>query len=525
MSRLIEFVFMKEFEQSTTNPNMIARIYSLKFLSTFRLQIPQNSLNFTINMLVDIMKKSDNVTMTACLLTLEKVLFMRDLHTNASLVKDAVNDQNTFIGLISTLVNIVSASINIFAMRCLFRTVFLTSESYYSPIIESLSNSINDILKMIIANPSEDQFNYYLFETISLVYRKLGDVDRALYNHFDGVIKGNLIFIIENSITDLMPYAFQLFALQLSVSIDDNPLNDSFHQGLLSAILFNESNWTLQMKYMVAPFVSYIKVAIIKCKMYFLSDNNNLSQLFNIIDKLLSLKAYSHAFELLDLIINFFDYPLISNKIKLLFYNFMVINNNLKVNNKKAHKEFSKILIVFLAKLIIKTSVKDVIELIESASQGLTVNLLTELCEIIMDLDNNKNKKLVTYAYCSIMSNFYSSFDPDTLRLFTLRLIQHLERFYKVNLKSLGGDMDKLLEQGQDLSYAANNYNKLFNAEVKVEFEQYNQVYQIDENQMFFNTMNTIKNASNMNLINDVYSNMTEREKEYLQTASKNYSK
>lgn len=169
-------------------------------------------------MLVQIIQNSDEVISNATLLTLEKILFMRDINSQASLAKDAVNNQQTFGELIGSLVNIVANKINIFAIRCFFRTVFLTSDTYYRDILGHLSESMNNILKLIISNPTEDQFNYFLFETISLILKKLSSNDPQLYCMFEAAIKANLLMIITNNITDLMGYAFQILALELSLS-------------------------------------------------------------------------------------------------------------------------------------------------------------------------------------------------------------------------------------------------------------------------------------------------------------------
>jgi len=438
----------------------------MKFLTTFRLQIPQNWLNSTINMLVTILNSSDQINQTACLLTLEKILFMKDLNSNVSLVKSAVNDQTTFVELVGSLVKIASSSLNIFAMRCLFKTIFLTSESYYKHIIESLANSINEILKMIIANPTEDQFNYFLFETIALILKKTSRFEMSLYTFFSKSIRDNLLIPVQNSITDLMSYIFQIFTLELSI-IPQNVLDSEvLYASLLESIIYQQTNWSLQMKYLFKPFISYIKVSFIKMKNYYLIKKENLDQIFVIVNNLLGIKNYPLALELIDALMNYFDFSLIFENIKNVFYNIIVIHKNIKETNKKAYREFSKLLIVFLSKLLIKTNSKVLIEILEGFSSGLTVTLLSELCEFLIDLDSNKNKKLVTFAYCQIINDYFSAFDIDTLRLFTYKLIQHLEKFYKINLNSLG-DMNKLFDT-QDFTYSANNYNKLFNAEVAV---------------------------------------------------------
>jgi hypothetical protein len=438
----------------------------MKFLTTFRLQIPQNWLNSTINMLVTILNSSDQINQTACLLTLEKILFMKDLNSNVSLVKTAVNDQTTFVELVGSLVKIASSSLNIFAMRCLFRTIFLTSESYYKHIIESLANSINEIIKMIIANPTEDQFNYFLFETIALILRKTSGFEMSLYTFFSKSIRDNLLIPVQNSITDLMSYIFQIFTLELSI-IPQNELDtEVLYASLLESIIYQQTNWSLQMKYLFKPFICYIKVSFIKMKNYYLIKKENLDQIFVIVNNLLGIKNYPLAIELLDALMNYFDFSLIFENIKNVFYNIIVIHKNIKETNKKAYREFSKLLIVILSKLLIKTNSKVLIEILERFSSGLTVTLLSELCEFLIDLDSNKNKKLVTFAYCQIINDYFSAFDIDTLRLFTYKLIQHLEKFYKINLNSLG-DVNKLFDT-QDFTYSANNYNKLFNADVAV---------------------------------------------------------
>lgn len=419
-------------------------------------------------MLVDILKQSDNVVQTASLLTLEKILFMRDIQTNNALAKNAVNNQETFVDLVDTLVKFSSASINIFAMRCLFRTIYLTSEDYYQFVIENLANSINEILKIVIANPSEDQFNYFLFETIAMLMRKLNRVNVSLYDIFESKIKGNLLYILENFLTDLIGYVIQILSLHLDLKQGD-PMTDELHRSLLNSVLFQEINWTLAMKYMFNPFAAYLKTSFTKFKNFYLSNVNvNITALFKIFDKLLELKNYSIVFDLLDGLLSSFEMNYLLENLKQLIAKFLGIYNSLKENNKKAFREFSKILLVFFAKIVIKSNAKYLVEIIEGASQGATVHLLFELSDNLIDLDRILDKKLVTYMLCSIMLDFHSNFDNNLLRHFIMKLIEHCEKFMKFNLSTYAGNMDKLIEFGQDLSYAANNYNKLINAEIKV---------------------------------------------------------
>jgi hypothetical protein len=429
----------------------------------FRLQIPGDWMTSTINMLVGIINNSDQVTQTAALLALEKILFMRESSTNAN-IKAAVNTQETFIELITCLVKLAS-TMNQFAMRCLFRTVFLTSDDYYKFVIENLSISINDIIKAIIANPSEDQFNYYLFETIVMLMKKLNSVDRTLYDFFEQTIKENLVYIMQNFITDLVGYTIQVLALHLQFFQGD-PMADNLHKNILSTILFNEGNWSLSMKYLFNPFSTYLKNSLLKSQNHYMTNKESVEAIFKIIHKLLEMKTYNVTFDLIDRVINTLDLQFLMNHIKNLFFELMCIFNNLKENNKKAYREFCRILLTFLCKLMVKSNSKFVVDLIESVSQGLTMPLLMGLSEYLVDVET-KYKKLATYAICTFLTDFCSSFDLPTLKFFSQKLVEHLEKFTKTKLSIYCGGIDKLME-GNDLSYAANNYNKLVNAEIKV---------------------------------------------------------
>jgi len=78
----------------------------------------------------------------------------------------------------------------------------------------------------VIKNPSEDQFNYYFFETIALIMKKLGnnnafDALQTLMNGLQEVLNfiiGNTNSSITNKINDLFSYVFQITSLHIFAS-------------------------------------------------------------------------------------------------------------------------------------------------------------------------------------------------------------------------------------------------------------------------------------------------------------------
>jgi hypothetical protein len=179
-------------------------------------------------MLVRILGQQNVVAVNACLLTLEKILFMKDTNSSKYLAANTVNSQSTFINLISSLLDIIANEFNIFAMRCFYQSLRLGSGGFFLDIMGELAKSVDSVLQNIIKNPSEDQFNFFFFDTIAIMMKKLSESNADQYTQFLATILGTIHSILSTSQTDLIGYAFQIFALELSLS----ELNSTLHNVL-----------------------------------------------------------------------------------------------------------------------------------------------------------------------------------------------------------------------------------------------------------------------------------------------------
>jgi hypothetical protein len=111
---LITEIFIKEFQ--TYDSPIIIQVYSLKFLSTFRLQISdKNKLGQIILLLIDILNKCGEITQNACLLCLDLIINMKNLQTRESTTVEIINNNDIFNNLISSLLNFICKNTNIFS--------------------------------------------------------------------------------------------------------------------------------------------------------------------------------------------------------------------------------------------------------------------------------------------------------------------------------------------------------------------------------------------------------------------------
>ena len=482
---LINEIFIKEF-QNYKSPTII-QTYSLKFLSTFRLQISdQNKLGQIILMLIEILNNCNEVTQYACLLCLDLIINMKDLKTRKSSTIEIVNNVNIFNKLISSLLNFIGKNTNIFAMRCFFRAIRLTQDQKLQSLAQSINDSMNTILKLIIKNPQTDEFNYYFFETCALIMKKFvvnnnNNLDLTLVKNFENTLRNDLNLILQNNVTDLLGYTFQLFAYYLYLTNDNN----NFYQNILTNILTNDKMWDINMKYLYPPSIEFIKVILITNKQ-FCENQNVINLLFKICQTLLENKSFIFVFQLIEYLVNYVSTDLYGANLT----KFLKVTNQIAIQNMttnpKVYSDINQEMILLLSKLNLKININLSMEIVKIISNN-PIEYLIEMIDEITNLKNTKNKKLVVFWYCQILNNFYNNIDDNSLVSMTNKLLAVLKNFYGINYrKYLGGD------KNEDLSYAANNYNKLACASIEHQINSYKAAEECDENKIFFTTLNMI---------------------------------
>ena len=485
---LINEIFIKEF-QDYKSP-IIIQVYSLKFLSTFRLQITdKNKLGQIILMLIDILNKCGEVTQNACLLCLDLIINMKDLQTRKSSTIEIINNDNIFNNLISSLLTFISKNTNIFAMRCFFRTLKLTQDQKLQSLAESINTSMDAILKLIIKNPQSDEFNFYFFETCALIMKKFeikninNTTDLSLIKSFQNTLQNDLNIILQNNITDILGYSFQLFAFYLFLTNDNN----EFYQNILNNILTNDKMWDINMKYLYPPSIDYIKVILLTNKQF--CENQQVIQLlFKICQTLIENKSFNYAFQLIEYLINFVSTDLYGENLTA----FLKIINGIAVQNMttnpRVYSEINQEMILILAKLSLKINLNLAMEIVKILSPENPIEYLIKMIDEIPNFKVTKNKKMLIYFYSQILVSFNNAISDQDLVNMTSKLLNVVKNFYGINFKKYYG-----FNKSEDMSYAANNYNKLSCANIDHQIDTYKNAEECDENKIFFQAENIVK--------------------------------
>ena len=507
INSLITEIFINEF-QNYDSP-IIIQVYSLKFLSTFRLQISdKNKLGQIILMLINILNKCGEVTQNACLLCLDLIINMKDLETRKSSTVEIINNENIFNNLISSLLNFISKNTNIFAMRCFFRALKLTEDQKLQSLAESINSSMDAILKLIIKYPQSDEFNFYYFETCALIMKKFeikninNAIDLSLIKNFQNSLQNDLNQILQNNITDILGYVFQLFAYYLFLTNDNN----EFYQNILKNILTNEKMWDINMKYLYPPSIDYIKVILITNKQ-FCENKQVIDLLFKIGQNLIENKSFNYAFQLIEYLINFVSADLYGENLT----SFLKIINGIAeqnmTTNPRVYSEINQEMILILAKLSMKINLNLAMEIVKILSPNNPINYLVQMIDEIPNFRSTKNKKLLIYFYSQILVSFNNSFNDQDLLNITSKLLNVVKNFYGINFKKYYG-----LDKNEDMSYAANNYNKLSCANIEYQIGTYKTAEECDENKVFFQAENIVKQNKKIDYVSEALKMMKGKE-------------
>jgi hypothetical protein len=302
--------------------------------------------------------------------------------------------------------------------------------------------------------------------------------DLTLIKKFENSIRGDLNTILQNNVTDLLGYTFQLFAFYLYKTNDNN----DFYQKILEIILTNNKMWDINMKYLYPPSIEYIKVILITNKQ-FCENENVLNYLFKICETLLTNKSFNYAFQLIEYLVNYVNTNLYGEHLT----KFLKVTNTIAAQNittnPKVYSDINQEMILLLSKLSLKININLSMEIVKIISPNNPIQYLIEMIDEISNFKITKNKKMVVFWYANILHNFYNNIDDNSLVSLITRLLNVLKNFYGINVKRYR------LSKNEDLSYAANNYNKLNCACIEHQIDTYKTAEECEENKIFFQTI------------------------------------
>ena len=155
---------------------------AIKFISTFRSQLPTETLLSVLPLLVRFLSSSEFVVHTYAAASIERLLCLKDpSNTNVSRISAELLRPHlqTLLTSLFGVLQMDDSKENEYAMKAIMR-VCSVAQGDMLPYVDTLLGMLTSILAEVSKNPRQPMFNHYLFETLAVVVRSVCSVDVSL---------------------------------------------------------------------------------------------------------------------------------------------------------------------------------------------------------------------------------------------------------------------------------------------------------------------------------------------------------
>ncbi|PAV17971.1 importin alpha re-exporter [Pyrrhoderma noxium] len=281
----------------------ILQVDAIRFLYSFRNQLTKEQLISVLPFLLRHLSSANYVCYTYAAITIERILFIK---RGTQLLFNQEDIRELAPQIINSVLTKVEAggspdkiAENDYLMKCAMRVIFTarsTLASSYEPLLGRLIN----ILGAIAKNPSNPNFDQYIFESISALIRFTVSASPQSLSVFEQGLFGPFTVILQQDIDQFIPYAFQILSQMLELHQGELP---SEYRSLLPFLL-QPASWA--QKGSIPGLVRLLKAFLRRDKDQIASSGQFTSVLAVVQQKLIPSKVNDvWGFELLQALIQY----------------------------------------------------------------------------------------------------------------------------------------------------------------------------------------------------------------------------
>ncbi|KAI0350026.1 Cse1-domain-containing protein [Trametes cingulata] len=243
---VVQFFSEHVFQDLQADPGSIhpiLQVDAIRFLYTFRNQLVKPQLLSVLPSLVRHLSSDNYVCYTYAAISIERILFIRQgnqlMFSQADIKDIAPQMLDALFAKIEKAPTPEKMAENDYLMKCAMR-VIITARSGLADGYERLLQRLVAILGVISKNPSNPNFDQYIFESISALMRFVVQANPSTLATFEQALFGPFTIILQQDIDQYIPYVFQILAQMLDLHSGDVPAE---YRSLLPFLL-TPASWT-----------------------------------------------------------------------------------------------------------------------------------------------------------------------------------------------------------------------------------------------------------------------------------------
>eukprot|EP00123_Amoebidium_parasiticum_P018052 comp24082_c0_seq1/m.43377 comp24082_c0_seq1/g.43377 ORF comp24082_c0_seq1/g.43377 comp24082_c0_seq1/m.43377 type:complete len:977 (-) comp24082_c0_seq1:650-3580(-) len=293
-----------DLQAQNTNALPVLKADAIKYVLTFRNQLAREALLATVPILITHIGAESLVQHSYAANVLERLLTIKDppgASNRDAKLKIGREDikphlESALTALFGALARPQSVE-NHYVMKCIMRIICVAKEDivpYAGVIVQQLTVKLMEVAK----NPRKPEFNHFLFESIGASVRFVCQVNPAAVEAFEAQLFPPFELILQEDVTEFMPYVFQIMAQLLEARQPPTPPQyQALFPHLMSPLLWEKTG-------NVPALTRLVQAFILKGGQIIGPDANIMNALLGVFQKLISSKTNDHhGFAVLDSII------------------------------------------------------------------------------------------------------------------------------------------------------------------------------------------------------------------------------
>eukprot|EP00879_Flechtneria_rotunda_P019331 GHRR01020303.1.p1 GENE.GHRR01020303.1~~GHRR01020303.1.p1 ORF type:complete len:890 (+),score=314.69 GHRR01020303.1:664-3333(+) len=208
---------LPELQNPQVNERPILKADALKFVTTFRSQLPSETLLALLQPITALLGSEHVVVHSYAATAIERFLALKENGRSKLAVSDVLKvAQQLLTGLFAAFRHADSAE-NEYLMRAIMRLIsFLGAEM--APVAPMCLKALRDMLVEVCKNPKSPGFNHYLFESVAALIKHGVAADRSQLATFEATLFPAFDIVLANDVQEFHPYVFQILAQLIELS-------------------------------------------------------------------------------------------------------------------------------------------------------------------------------------------------------------------------------------------------------------------------------------------------------------------
>jgi exportin-2 (importin alpha re-exporter) len=456
-----ELIDVIQFFESTILPDLqdldvnnfpVIKADLMRYISIFRQQLTKDLLLKSVEQLVRYLTSNVPVVHTYACHSIERILTIKSAKNPKENLVVSSDLEACMPQIVVNLLNILQpvTGESEYAMKTLMRICMVAQEKI-APFLDTIIAKLIELLNAISKNPSKPNFNHYLFETFGILIRTVCAISPSYIEKFEANLFPIFNYVLDQDITEFIPYSFQLLSLMLELHKSSVPqVYFELFPFLLMPVLWERPGYIPALTRLLQAYIEKAAGSIVTEK---------IMGVLGVFQRLMASKSNDHyAFYILNSLTEYLAPQVLSQYVKQIFVLLFQ-----RLTSSKTTK-LVKNMLIFFSLYAYKYGCNNLMELIESMQQGMFLMVLEKLyISDLQKVSGNVDRKICAVGVTKIICECPVLLSNENYLKIWISLLESLIGLFELPEDTSTADDEHFIDVEDTPGYSG-SFNQLYSA-------------------------------------------------------------